>query len=124
MHLRKLYIHVVWLRFQTWACLAAAIIIMGPILYLVHKYSPSSTKMSGLNSSWQCVWYVYGALLQQGILSFSYFFLILTKDFVFSYNQEKVHIISYHIGDVFFVAIRNITNIFMEQLILQISNNF
>ncbi|XP_047343839.1 ionotropic receptor 93a-like isoform X2 [Vespa velutina] len=51
---------------ETWACLAAAIIIMGPILYLVHKYSPSSTKMSGLNSSWQCVWYVYGALLQQG----------------------------------------------------------
>nr|XP_050869888.1 ionotropic receptor 93a isoform X3 [Vespula vulgaris] len=51
---------------ETWACLAAAIIIMGPILYLVHKYSPSSTKLSGLNSSWQCVWYVYGALLQQG----------------------------------------------------------
>ncbi|KAK2575942.1 hypothetical protein KPH14_007304 [Odynerus spinipes] len=51
---------------ETWACLAAAIIIMGPILYLVHKYSPCSTKTSGLNSSWQCVWYVYGALLQQG----------------------------------------------------------
>ncbi|XP_015173343.1 PREDICTED: uncharacterized protein LOC107064804 [Polistes dominula] len=51
---------------ETWACLAAAIIIMGPILYLVHKYSPTSTKTSGLNSSWQCVWYVYGALLQQG----------------------------------------------------------
>ncbi|KOC62658.1 Glutamate receptor delta-2 subunit [Habropoda laboriosa] len=50
----------------TWACLAVAIIIMGPILYLVHKYSPYSTKTSGLNSSWQCVWYVYGALLQQG----------------------------------------------------------
>ncbi|CAK9824580.1 Ionotropic receptor 93a [Anthophora retusa] len=51
---------------ETWACLAVAIIIMGPILYLVHKYSPYSTKTSGLNSSWQCVWYVYGALLQQG----------------------------------------------------------
>ncbi|XP_066582000.1 ionotropic receptor 93a [Prorops nasuta] len=51
---------------ETWACLAAAIIIMGPILYVVHKYSPCSTKTSGLNSSWQCVWYVYGALLQQG----------------------------------------------------------
>ncbi|XP_029164005.1 ionotropic receptor 93a-like [Nylanderia fulva] len=51
---------------ETWACLAASIIIMGPSLYLIHKYSPSSTKTSGLNSSWQCVWYVYGALLQQG----------------------------------------------------------
>ncbi|XP_018392556.1 PREDICTED: uncharacterized protein LOC108771698 [Cyphomyrmex costatus] len=51
---------------ETWACLAASIMIMGPILYLIHKYSPSSTKTSGLNSSWQCVWYVYGALLQQG----------------------------------------------------------
>ncbi|EFN86026.1 Glutamate receptor delta-2 subunit [Harpegnathos saltator] len=50
---------------ETWACLAASIIIMGPILYLIHKYSPG-TKTSGLNSSWQCVWYVYGALLQQG----------------------------------------------------------
>ncbi|XP_029675153.1 ionotropic receptor 93a-like [Formica exsecta] len=51
---------------ETWACLAASIIIMGPTLYLIHKYSPCSTKISGLNSSWQCIWYVYGALLQQG----------------------------------------------------------
>ncbi|KYN41871.1 Glutamate receptor delta-2 subunit [Trachymyrmex septentrionalis] len=51
---------------ETWACLAASIIIMGPSLYLIHKYSPSSTMLSGLNSCWQCVWYVYGALLQQG----------------------------------------------------------
>ncbi|KAG7190375.1 hypothetical protein KM043_006484 [Ampulex compressa] len=51
---------------ETWACLAASIITMGPILYLIHKYSPYSTETSGLNSSWQCVWYVYGALLQQG----------------------------------------------------------
>ncbi|XP_014486779.1 PREDICTED: glutamate receptor ionotropic, delta-2-like [Dinoponera quadriceps] len=50
---------------ETWACLAASIIIMGPILYLIHKYSPG-TKTVGLNSSWQCVWYIYGALLQQG----------------------------------------------------------
>ncbi|CAD1474571.1 unnamed protein product, partial [Heterotrigona itama] len=53
---------------ETWACLAVSIIIMGPILYLVHKYSPYSIKTSGLNSSWQCVWYVYGALLQQGTI--------------------------------------------------------
>nr|XP_031847480.1 ionotropic receptor 93a-like [Nomia melanderi] len=51
---------------ETWACLAVSIIIMGPILYLIHKYSPFSTETSGLSSSFQCVWYVYGALLQQG----------------------------------------------------------
>ncbi|XP_032665741.1 LOW QUALITY PROTEIN: ionotropic receptor 93a-like [Odontomachus brunneus] len=50
---------------ETWACLAASIIIMGPILYLIHKYS-LGTQTVGLNSCWQCVWYVYGALLQQG----------------------------------------------------------
>ncbi|CAL7938576.1 unnamed protein product [Xylocopa violacea] len=51
---------------ETWACLAASIVVMGPILYVVHKYSPYSGRTSGLDSSWQCVWYVYGALLQQG----------------------------------------------------------
>ncbi|XP_076651173.1 ionotropic receptor 93a [Halictus rubicundus] len=51
---------------QTWACLAVSTIIMGPILYMIHKCSPYSTPTSGLNSSFQCVWYVYGALLQQG----------------------------------------------------------
>ncbi|XP_012536819.1 ionotropic receptor 93a isoform X2 [Monomorium pharaonis] len=51
---------------ETWACVAASIIIIGPILYLIHKNSPNSLGTSGLNSSWQCVWYVYGALLQQG----------------------------------------------------------
>ncbi|EZA54910.1 ObirIr93a [Ooceraea biroi] len=50
---------------ETWACLAASILIIGPTLYLIHKYSPYS-RTSGLTSSWQCVWYVYGALLQQG----------------------------------------------------------
>nr|XP_033341070.1 ionotropic receptor 93a-like [Megalopta genalis] len=51
---------------ETWACVAVSIIIMGPILYLIHKCSPYSMQTSGLNSSFQCVWYVYGALLQQG----------------------------------------------------------
>ncbi|XP_039311074.1 ionotropic receptor 93a-like [Solenopsis invicta] len=51
---------------ETWACLASSIIIMGPILYLIRKYSPDNTETSGLNSCWQCMWYVYGALLQQG----------------------------------------------------------
>lgn len=60
---------------------------MGPILYLVHKYSPYSIKASGLNSSWQCVWYVYGALLQQGTILLLYrkslLFLARSRDVSF-----------------------------------------
>ncbi|XP_012281340.1 ionotropic receptor 93a [Orussus abietinus] len=54
---------------ETWACLAGTIIVIGPILYLMHKLSPSQTNIQvamGLGSPWECVWYVYGALLQQG----------------------------------------------------------
>ncbi|XP_046624536.1 uncharacterized protein LOC124307152 [Neodiprion virginianus] len=54
---------------ETWGCLAGAIIAMGPILYLIHNWSPfySNTPLSpGLRSPWDCMWYVYGALLQQG----------------------------------------------------------
>ncbi|XP_046750223.1 uncharacterized protein LOC124413578 [Diprion similis] len=54
---------------ETWGCLAGAIIAMGPVLYLVHNWSPfySNTPLSlGLRSPWDCTWYLYGALLQQG----------------------------------------------------------
>ncbi|XP_053594782.1 ionotropic receptor 93a isoform X3 [Microplitis demolitor] len=61
---------------EAWACLASSILLVGPILYLVHTFSPrkadeqirdpDSTEMSGLGSLSRCVWYIYGALLQQG----------------------------------------------------------
>jgi ionotropic glutamate receptor len=44
---------------------------MGPILYYIHKHSPvyeykGITKKGGLSSIENCIWYMYGALLQQG----------------------------------------------------------
>ncbi|XP_020712212.2 ionotropic receptor 93a [Athalia rosae] len=54
---------------ESWGCLAGAVLIMGPMLYLVHKWSPFYTNLTrspGLRTPWDCMWYVYGALLQQG----------------------------------------------------------
>ncbi|XP_051164696.1 ionotropic receptor 93a [Leptopilina boulardi] len=55
---------------ETWACLSSTIIVIGLILYLMHKFNPKPTinaqEVVGLNTPYQCVWYVYGALLQQG----------------------------------------------------------
>lgn len=44
---------------------------MGPILYYVHTFSPvyeyrGICKKGGLSSIENCMWYMYGALLQQG----------------------------------------------------------
>ena len=58
---------------QSWTCLAGCILIIGPILYLVHAYSPRNTQEPdssssiGLGSTARCLWYIYGALLQQGL---------------------------------------------------------
>ncbi|XP_063930697.1 ionotropic receptor 93a [Zophobas morio] len=56
---------------DTWLCLSAAIISMGPILYYIHRFSPvydykGISKKGGLSSIENCIWYMYGALLQQG----------------------------------------------------------
>ncbi|XP_023313506.1 ionotropic receptor 93a [Trichogramma pretiosum] len=54
---------------EAWACLISALILTGPFLYLMVKWSPLSADdrgSLGLATSWQCSWYVYGALLQQG----------------------------------------------------------
>ncbi|GLV41761.1 Ionotropic receptor 93a [Carabus blaptoides fortunei] len=56
--------------YDTWLCLALAIIIMGPILYFINKYSPvygyRGKAVKGLENIQNCMWYIYGALLQQG----------------------------------------------------------
>lgn len=54
-------------------CLSVAIVLMGPILYYIHKYSPvyeykGISVKGGLSSIQNCIWYMYGALLQQGML--------------------------------------------------------
>ncbi|XP_015840718.1 ionotropic receptor 93a isoform X1 [Tribolium castaneum] len=55
---------------DTWLCLSASIVSMGPILYYIHKYSPvyeyKGLSKRGLSSVQNCIWYMYGALLQQG----------------------------------------------------------
>lgn len=44
---------------------------MGPVLYFIHKFSPvyeyrGVSKAGGLSSIQNCIWFMYGALLQQG----------------------------------------------------------
>ncbi|XP_043276414.1 ionotropic receptor 93a isoform X4 [Venturia canescens] len=56
---------------ESWACLAGAVVSVGSILYLVHEYSPSNLNgpqsiQFGLSTPAKCLWYIYGALLQQG----------------------------------------------------------
>ncbi|XP_074038952.1 ionotropic receptor 93a isoform X3 [Leptinotarsa decemlineata] len=56
---------------DTWLCLAASIVCMGPILYYIHRFSPvyeykGIPMKGGLSSIQNCIWYMYGALLQQG----------------------------------------------------------
>ncbi|KAL3278736.1 hypothetical protein HHI36_016266 [Cryptolaemus montrouzieri] len=54
---------------DTWLCLIAAILSVGPLLYYIHRNSPiaeESGDSGGLMSIQNCIWYMYGALLQQG----------------------------------------------------------
>ncbi|XP_044740653.1 ionotropic receptor 93a [Chrysoperla carnea] len=56
---------------DTWLCLGIAVASMGPILYFIHKFSPvyeytGLTQSGGLSTIHNCLWYMYGALMQQG----------------------------------------------------------
>ncbi|VVD02994.1 unnamed protein product [Leptidea sinapis] len=56
---------------DTWLCLGFAVLLMGPTLYFIHRLSPfydamEITRQGGLSTIHNCLWYVYGALLQQG----------------------------------------------------------
>ncbi|KPJ03769.1 Glutamate receptor 1 [Papilio xuthus] len=56
---------------DTWLCLGFAVVLMGPTLYVVHRLSPyyeamKITRQGGLSTIHNCLWYIYGALLQQG----------------------------------------------------------
>ncbi|CAH2084495.1 unnamed protein product [Euphydryas editha] len=56
---------------DTWLCLGFAVVLMGPTLYIVHRLSPYYDAMEipregGLSTIHNCLWYIYGALLQQG----------------------------------------------------------
>ncbi|XP_041979809.1 ionotropic receptor 93a [Aricia agestis] len=56
---------------DTWLCLGFAVVLMGPVLFVIHRLSPyydamDMTRRGGLSTIHNCLWYVYGALLQQG----------------------------------------------------------
>lgn len=58
--------------FQTWLCLTFTILVIGPLLYAVNYLTPYNDhfniiKKGGLYKFGNCFWYIYGALLQQGI---------------------------------------------------------
>ncbi|CAH1987367.1 unnamed protein product [Acanthoscelides obtectus] len=62
---------------DTWLCLFAAIISMGPFLYFINRFSPvcdykGIPRKGGLSSIQNCIWYMYGALLQQGGMHLPY----------------------------------------------------
>ncbi|XP_069953211.1 ionotropic receptor 93a-like isoform X1 [Cherax quadricarinatus] len=56
---------------DTWILLVISIVIMGPILFLINRYSPYYSYYGlyngrGLFQLHNCFWYVYSAVLQQG----------------------------------------------------------
>ncbi|KAH1009939.1 hypothetical protein HUJ05_004315 [Dendroctonus ponderosae] len=64
-------------RGDTWLCLSATIISMGPVLFYIHKLSPvyeykGVRCKGGLATIQNCIWYMYGALLQQGGMHLPY----------------------------------------------------
>lgn len=69
---------------------------MGPILYYIHHLSPvyeykGMGMKGGLSSVQNCIWFMYGALLQQGM-----YFRLLTRSrswvkmFVFRLSGTKI----------------------------------
>ncbi|XP_053689812.1 ionotropic receptor 93a [Sabethes cyaneus] len=62
---------------DTWMCLAATILLMAPVLYVINRLSPFYEHIGrdnaiGLGKLNNCFWYIYGALLQQGGLYLPY----------------------------------------------------
>ena len=67
-----LFIRCLFSLTQTWILIAVTVLIMGPILYLINRNSPYYTFYDlydgrGLFQLQNCSWYVYGAILQQGM---------------------------------------------------------
>lgn len=76
---------------QSWLCIAAVLVCMGPILFAIDKFSPvykykGISIKGGLSSIQNCIWYMYGALLQQGI----YFFFHSKRKLYFYVPGEQL----------------------------------
>ncbi|XP_021926549.1 ionotropic receptor 93a [Zootermopsis nevadensis] len=58
--------------YGTWACIATLIVMVTPVLNYFHRHSPyyeyysKDNVKGGLSSHYNCLWYLYGALMQQG----------------------------------------------------------
>ncbi|KAJ4451385.1 hypothetical protein ANN_02847, partial [Periplaneta americana] len=58
--------------YDTWICIVVLIVIITPVLRYFHCHSPyyeyyyKNGVQGGLNTLFKCLWYVYGALMQQG----------------------------------------------------------
>ena len=53
-----------------WLCIIAMTVIIGPIMWVIHRYSyyyryHDEINEFGLFNMSNCIWYCYGALLQQ-----------------------------------------------------------
>ena len=53
-----------------WLCIVIAAIAIGPILWVIHNlsyyYKVNENGPGGLAHLGNCIWYCYGAVLQQG----------------------------------------------------------
>lgn len=63
---------IVYFFLQSWLCISTVLVCMGPTLFFIDKLSPvykykGVNVKGGLTSIQNCIWYMYGALLQQGI---------------------------------------------------------
>ena len=59
------------LLLKVWLCTAIAVLLIGPVLWAIQNmsyfYKTTDDNGGGLLMMKNCVWYCYGALLQQGI---------------------------------------------------------
>ena len=68
-----------------WACIAAMTVVMGPIFWVIHRYSYfykyyDAVTPFGLFRVDECVWFVYASLIQQvafSTLTYSLLFAVL-----------------------------------------------
>jgi len=76
--------------FQVWICIGFAVLLVSPILFAVNRNSHYYTfhnqrNVYGLFKLKNCFWYLYGALLQQGLLNISWGFPCASIRFIISF---------------------------------------
>lgn len=95
--LSRIYLFLSPFTTETWICIGFSIAFMSPLLYLINRLSPfyefyGIKQQGGLHTLNNCFWYIYGALLQQGINLI--FFLILIEFVVYLYYVYRWYVSS------------------------------